>query len=93
MKANKYQFFILVNLMILFNSFNNNYLAESKENSIINLFCLQSVKEEMLKADMEYSEQIANETCQCYFEEFIKTASHQDAKTICKLEAQDSFKS
>ena len=93
MKANKYKFFILVNLMIFFNSFNNNSLAESKHNSIIKLFCLQSVQEEMLKSQIEYSEQIANETCQCYFEEFIKTASHQDAKRKCKLEAQDSFKS
>ena len=66
MKVSKYKFFILVNLMILFNSFNNYYLAQSKQNSIIKLFCLQSVKEEMMKAEMIYSEEIANETCDCY---------------------------
>ena len=93
MKTSKYKFFILTNLMILFNSFNNHFLAQTKQNSMIKLFCLQSVKEEMLKAEMKYSEEIANKTCECYYEEFIQTASHQDAKTKCKLEAQDRFKS
>jgi len=93
MKASKYNFFIFVNLIILFNSFNSYYLAQTKQNSIIKLFCLQSVKEEMMKAEMEYSEQIANETCECYYYEFIKTASHQVAKTKCKLETQESLKS
>ena len=93
MKASKYNFFIFVNLIILFNSFNSYYLAQTKQNSIIKLFCLQSVKEEMLKAEIEYNEEIANEACSCYFEEFTKTASHQDAKTKCKLETQESFKS
>ncbi len=93
MKASKYKFFILLNFMILFKSFNSYYLAETKQNSIIKLFCLQSVKDEMLKAEMEYSQEIANLTCECYFETFTQTGSHQDAKTKCKLEALDSFKS
>ena len=91
MNASKYKFFIFVNLMILFNSFNSSFLANTKQNSIIKLFCLQSVKDEMLKVEMEYSEEIANETCECYYEEFIQTASHQDAKTKCKLETQKSL--
>ena len=77
--------------MILFNSLNSNYLAQTKQNSIIKLFCLQSVKEEMLKAEMVYSEEIAEETCECYYEEFIKTASHQEAKTKCKLETKENL--
>ncbi len=86
MKSSKRKFFIFVNLIILFNPFNSFYLAQTKQNSIIKLFCLQSVKEEMMKSEMEYSEEIANETCECYYEEIIKTASHQEAKTKCKLE-------
>ena len=93
MKASKYKCFIFVNLMILFNPFNSNYLAQTKQNSIIKLFCLQSVKKEILNAGMEYIEEIANETCGCYYKEFIKTASHQDAKTRCKLETQENLKS
>ena len=93
MKVSKYKFFFFVNLIILFNSFNSYYLAQNKQNSIIKLFCLQSVKEEMLKAEIVYSEEIANETCDCYYEEFIQTASHQDAKKKCKLETKENLSS
>ena len=93
MKVSKYKFFIFVNLMILFNCFNDYYLAQTKKNSIIKLFCIHSVREEMMRAEIEYSEDIANETCECYYEEFTKTSSHQDAKTKCKFETQESFKS
>ena len=88
MNASKYKFFIFVYFMILLNYFNSPFLAQIKQNSIIKLFCLQSVKDEMVRVEMEYSEEIANETCECYYEEFIQTASHQDAKTKCKLETQ-----
>ena len=91
MQASKYKFFIFVNLIILFNPFNSYYLAQKKHNSIIKSFCLQSVKEEMLKAEIAYSEEIAKETCDCYQEEFMQTASHQDAKTKCKLETKENL--
>ena len=82
-----------MNLMIIFIPFNSDYLAQTKQNSIIKLFCLQSVKEEMLNAEVEYIEEIANETCECYYKEFKQTANHQDAKTKCKLQTQENFKS
>ena len=91
MITRKYKFFIFVNLIILLNSFNSNYLAQTKNNSIIKLFCIQSVKEEMLRAEMVYSEEIANETCDCYYKEFTQTSSHQDAKTKCKLETKENL--
>ena len=91
MKASKYKFFFFVHLIILLNSFNSYYLAQTKQNSIIKIFCLQSGKKEMLKAEMVYSEEIANETCECYYEEFTQTASHQDAKTKCKLETKENL--
>ena len=91
MKGGKCKFFIFVNLLILINSFDSHFLAQTKQNSIIKLFCIQSVKEEMMKASMVYSEEIANETCECYYEEFTQTASHQDAKTKCKLETIESL--
>ena len=91
MKTSKYNFFIFVNLIILFNSFNSYYLAQTKQNSIIKLFCLQSVKEEMLKAELVYSEEIAKETCDCYYEEFTQNSSHQDAKIKCKLETKENL--
>ena len=91
MKASKYNFFIFVNLIILFNSFNSYYLAQTKQNSIIKLFCLQSVKEEMMESGIAYIKEIANKTCDCYYEEFTQTSSHQDAKTKCKLETKENL--
>tara|TARA_B100001989_G_C24260305_1_gene326561 strand:- start:266 stop:547 length:282 start_codon:yes stop_codon:yes gene_type:complete len=91
MKASKYKFFIFVNLMILFNSFNSNCLAQTKQNSIINLFCIENFKEEMLKANINYEEEIAKETCNCYLKEFINTNSHQKAINKCKLETKKKF--
>jgi len=44
-----------------------------------------------MKAEMLYSEEIANEACDCYYEEFMQTASHQDAKTKCKLETKENL--
>ena len=93
MKANKFKNFIFVILIILLNPLNSNNLVQSKQNSILKIFCRQSVKKEMLKAEIAYSEELANETCECYYEEFTQNASHQDAKTKCKLEVQKTFKS
>ena len=45
----------------------------------------------MLKAEIAYSEELANETCECYYEEFIQTSSHQEAKTKCKLETKENL--
>ena len=45
----------------------------------------------MLKAEIVYREEIANQTCDCYYEEFTQTASHQDAKSKCKLETKENF--
>ncbi|KGG03443.1 MULTISPECIES: hypothetical protein [Prochlorococcus] len=45
----------------------------------------------MLKAEILYSDEIANETCDCYYEEFKRNASHQDAKTKCKLKTRENL--
>ena len=93
MKVTEFKFFIFLSLITFLSLFNGNNSVRSQQNSILKTFCIHSVKKEMLKAEIAYSEQIANETCQCYYEEFIQTSSHQDAKNKCKLEAQKSFKS
>ena len=92
MKSNKKKLFILINFMMLLNFFNSYLFAQTKQNSIIKLFCLNSFKEEMLKAEIKYSEEIANEACECYLEEFLKLSSHQNAIKKCKFEAQEKFK-
>ena len=85
--------FIFGSIIIILNLLNSNNLVQAKQNSILKTFCIQSVKKEMRKAEIAYSDEIVNETCECYYEEFIQTSSHKYAKTKCKLEAQKSLKS
>ena len=92
-KSNKNKLVVLLNFIVLLNFFNSYYFAQTKQNSIIKLFCLNSFKEEMFKAEIEYKEEIANKTCNCYLEEFLQTSSHQNAVKKCKLEAKEKFKS
>ena len=82
---------ILVNFLLLLGYLNLEYLAETKNNTIINLFCIQNFKEEMLKANINYDEEIAKDTCDCYLEEFINTNSHSKAISKCKLKTQKKF--
>ena len=91
MRSTTKKVFILFNFFILVGYLNCEYLAENKKNSIINLFCIQNFKEEMLKAKINYEEEIAEYTCDCYLEEFINTNSHQKAINKCKLETKKKF--
>ena len=83
--------FVLVNFLLLLGYLNFEYLADTKKNSIINIFCIQNFKEEMLKANINYDEEIAKDTCDCYLEEFINTNSHSKAISKCKLRTQKKF--
>ena len=80
-----------MNFLLFWGLINFEYLAETKKNSIINLFCIENFKEEMLKANIFYEEEIAKETCDCYLKEFINTNSHQKAIHKCKLETKKKF--
>ena len=76
----------------MFGFLNSEYLADTKNNSIINLFCIESFKLEMLKANLNYDEEIAKDTCNCYLEKFRKGTSHQHSINECKLETKKKFK-
>ena len=91
MRSSTKRMFVLVNFYLLWGFLNVEYLAETKKNSIINLFCIESFKEEMLRANKKYNDEIARDTCDCYLEEFSKSASHQKAIKKCKLEAEKKF--
>ena len=84
--------FVLGSLFLLLGFLNSEYLAETKNNSIINLFCIESFKLEMLKANLNYDEEIAKDTCNCYLEKFRKGTSHQNSINECKLETKKKFK-
>ena len=91
MGSNSKKFLVLVNVFLVFGYLNIEYLAETKKNSLINLLCIENFKEEMLKANINYEEEIAKETCDCYLKEFIKNNSHQKAINKCKLETKRKF--
>ena len=83
--------FFLGSFFLLFGFLNSEYLAETRDNSIINLFCIESFKVEMLKAKLNYNEEIARNTCDCYLQELSKSTSHQNSINKCKLETIKKF--
>ena len=91
MGSNTKKIFIFANLILWGGFLNSHYLAETKKNSIINLFCMEYFKEEMLKANISYDDDIAKYTCDCYFNEFSKNTNHQKAISKCKSETQKEF--
>ena len=84
--------FVLVFFFLLLGYSNSKYLAETSNDSIINLFCIESFKLEMLKAKLNYNEEIAIDTCDCYIREISKSTSHQNSINKCKLETIKKFK-
>ena len=83
--------FVLGSFFILLGFLNSEYLAETKKDSIINLFCIESFKVEMSKANLNYDEKIAEHTCDCYLREFSNSTSHQNSIVKCKLETKKKF--
>ncbi len=83
--------FVLVSFFLLSGFINSEYLAETPKDSIINLFCIESFKVEMSKANLNYDEKIAKDTCDCYLREFSNSKSHQNSIIKCKLETKKKF--
>ena len=83
--------FVLVSFFILWGFINSEYLAETQKDSIINLFCIESIKVEMSKANLNYDVKIARDTCDCYLREFSNSKSHQNSIVKCKLETKKKF--
>ena len=82
---------VLISFFLFLGFINSEYLAETKKDSIINLFCIESFKVEMSKANLNYDEKIAKDTCDCYLREFLKSTSHQNSIAKCKLETKKKF--
>ena len=83
--------FVLVSFFLLSGFINSEYLAETPKDSIINLFCIESFKVEMSKANLNYDEKIAKDTCDCYLREFSNNANHQISIDKCKFETKKKF--
>tara|TARA_Y100001970_G_C13699414_1_gene586428 strand:+ start:344 stop:616 length:273 start_codon:yes stop_codon:yes gene_type:complete len=68
------------------NTIKNNLMAENNSNSIIKIFCLESVKIEMERENLIYSDDFGNEVCNCYLENLSENNSHEESKSKCKIE-------
>ena len=84
-------FFIFLSCFILIKTANKDISAETNTNSIIKLFCLENIKDEMAQANISYDENMANYTCDCYLEEFFQNKNHKKSIEICKLESKEKF--
>ena len=65
--------------------------AEFNTNSIITIFCLENVKAEMLKANLNYEERFGKEVCDCYIKKLSENKSHNNSISECKIESADKF--
>ncbi len=78
---------IISPLFFLLNFFYiDNLRSEINTNSIIKIFCKESVKSEFKKNNFEYEESIGEDVCNCYLINISNNISHKESISRCKLE-------
>ena len=82
-----YQFAIISPIFLFINIFyGGNLLSETNTNSIIKIFCKESVKSEYNKNNFEYKESIGEDVCNCYLKNILNNISRKESISKCKLE-------
>ena len=66
--------------------YTDNLHSEIKTNSIIKIFCKESVKSEYKKNNFAYEDSIGEDVCNCYLKNISKNVSHKESISKCKLE-------
>ena len=64
----------------------DNLRSEINANSVIKIFCKESVKTEYKKNNFEYKEIIGEDVCNCYLRNISKNISHKESISKCKFE-------
>ena len=64
----------------------DNLQSEIKTDSIIKIFCKESVKSEFKRNNFEYVENIGEEVCNCYMKNISKNITHKESISNCKKE-------
>ena len=64
----------------------DNLLSEIKTNSIIKIFCKESVKSEFKRNNFAYEENIGEDVCNCYLKNISKNISHNESISKCQAE-------
>ena len=76
----------LISFIIFINTiYADDLISETKTNSIIKIFCKESVKSEYKKNNFEYKQSIGDDVCNCYLENISKNISHKESIIKCKL--------
>jgi len=65
--------------------YSDNLRSEIKKDSIIRMFCKESVKSEFKKNNLEYEESTGEDVCNCYLKNISKNISHEESISKCKF--------
>tara|TARA_B100001109_G_C18557061_1_gene332498 strand:+ start:281 stop:559 length:279 start_codon:yes stop_codon:yes gene_type:complete len=84
-------FFLIIGCYFILNYSSKKSYADIDTNSIINMFCLENVKQEMLKANLKYNDSFGIEVCNCYIKNISNNKSHERAILDCKLESKNNL--
>ena len=66
---------------------------EFNANSIIKIFCIESVKSEMMRANLIYQDSFGDEVCDCYLKNININIEHEKAILKCKNDANKKLDS
>tara|TARA_Y100001978_G_C23668653_1_gene422530 strand:- start:330 stop:608 length:279 start_codon:yes stop_codon:yes gene_type:complete len=83
----------LISLIFLYskNIYANNKFTNLNSNSIIKIFCLESVKSEFKRNDIEYRATIGEDVCNCYLSNISKKITHKEAISQCRKDNKKKF--
>jgi len=84
------RFIKLANISLFIILINTTYAEDLKteinNNSIIKIFCKESVKSEFKKNNLEYKASIGEDVCNCYLTNINNNIDHKKSISNCKLE-------
>ena len=86
--------FLKIFLIVLIFLCSKNIYANNKftnSNSIIKIFCLESVKSEFKRNDIEYRATIGEDVCNCYLSNISKKITHKEAISQCRKDKKKKF--
>ena len=79
----KLLFSSIITLLILEMSYSSETQAEHK-NTLINKFCIASIKSKLGFMDAQKIDEISHFTCECFLEKFNSGNSIKDSRIYCK---------
>ena len=80
----------IITLLILEMSNSSETQAEHK-NTLINKFCIASLKSKLNFNDVQKIDEISHFTCECFLEKFNSGNSIKDSRIYCKNKTADKY--